>query len=55
MNKYIYVDNSSTTKLDERVLQKMLPYLRENYANASTIYDFGKIYNCTILYNIYYL
>ncbi len=43
MNKYIYVDNSSTTKLDERVLQKMLPYLRENYANASTIYDFGKI------------
>ena len=43
MNKYIYVDNSSTTKLDESVLLKMLPYLRENYGNASTTYELGKI------------
>ena len=27
MNRYIYVDNSSTTRLNESVLYKMLPYL----------------------------
>ena len=43
MNRYIYVDNSSTTRLDESVLYKMLPYLKENYGNASTTYSLGKI------------
>ncbi len=43
MNEYIYVDNSSTTKLNETVLYKMLPYLKENYGNASTTYNLGKI------------
>lgn len=43
MNKYIYVDNSSTTKLNEKVLRKMLPYLQDYYGNASTIYELGKI------------
>ena len=43
MNRYIYVDNSSTTRLNEGVLYKMLPYLKENYGNASTTYSLGKI------------
>ena len=43
MNRYIYVDNSSTTRLNESVLYKMLPYLKENYGNASTTYNLGKI------------
>lgn len=42
MKKYIYVDNSSTTKLSESVLYKMLPYLKENYGNASTSYELGR-------------
>lgn len=29
MNRYIYVDNSSTTRLNESVLYKMLPYLKK--------------------------
>ena len=30
-----YFDNAATTSLNENVLKKMLPYLKENYANAS--------------------
>lgn len=37
----IYLDNNATTKVDEKVLEEMLPYLKENYANPSSIYDFG--------------
>ena len=36
--KNIYFDNAATTKLDEEVLQEMMPYLTENYGNASSIY-----------------
>jgi cysteine desulfurase len=32
----IYFDNNATTKIDERVLQSMLPYFSENYGNASS-------------------
>lgn len=33
----LYFDNNATTKLDDRVLDSMLPYLRESYGNASSI------------------
>ena len=38
----IYLDNNATTKVDEKVLEEMLPYLTENYANPSSMYDFAK-------------
>lgn len=38
----IYFDNNATTKIDERVLEEMLPYLKEDYANPSSMYDFAK-------------
>jgi len=38
----IYLDYHATTPLDERVLQAMLPFLRENFGNAaSTEHRFG--------------
>ena len=38
----IYLDNNATTKVDPQVLEEMLPYLSENYANPSSMYDFAK-------------
>ena len=38
----IYFDNNATTRLDEPVLQAMLPYLRESYANASSLHQPGR-------------
>ena len=38
----VYLDNNATTKIDERVLEEMLPYLKEDYANPSSMYDFAK-------------
>lgn len=41
--KLIYLDNNATTKIDEKVLEKMLPYFKEYYSNPSSIYSFGGI------------
>lgn len=38
----IYLDNNATTKVDPQVLNAMLPYFQEEYANPSSIYDFAK-------------
>ena len=38
----IYLDNNATTKVDEKVLEEMLPYLQGEYANPSSMYDFAK-------------
>lgn len=37
-----YFDNAATTKLEPKVLESMLPYLNENYGNASSIYSIGQ-------------
>lgn len=41
MEKIIYVDNNATTKVDERVLDEMLPFFCEKYGNPSSIHTFG--------------
>ena len=38
---HVYFDHNATTPLDERVLSAMLPYLREQYGNASSRHEFG--------------
>lgn len=35
MDKFIYLDNHATTKIDERVLELMMPFLKDNYGNPS--------------------
>ena len=42
MNQKIYLDNNATTKVDNEVLNSMLPYLKEEYGNPSSTYSFGK-------------
>jgi len=42
MKQRIYLDNSATTRVDERVVEAMLPCFRENYGNASSVHLFGQ-------------
>ncbi|HEY9447778.1 MAG TPA: cysteine desulfurase family protein [Burkholderiales bacterium] len=39
----VYLDHNATTPLDERVLEAMLPYLREQYGNASSRHELGTV------------
>lgn len=41
-NNIVYLDNNATTKVDERVLEAMMPYFKEEYANPSSMYNFSK-------------
>jgi cysteine desulfurase len=42
MKKEIYLDYSATTPINKKVLNKMMPYLKENYGNASSIHALGQ-------------
>ena len=39
----IYLDNSSTTKINEKILKVMIPFLTNNFGNASSKYYLGEI------------
>jgi cysteine desulfurase len=41
LENIIYLDNNATTPIDKRVLDAMLPFLTENFANASSSHHFG--------------
>ncbi|MDV3663312.1 IscS subfamily cysteine desulfurase [Elizabethkingia anophelis] len=47
-NKISYLDYNATTPIDLRVLDAMLPFLKENFANPSSTHYFGIIINETI-------
>jgi len=42
MDNLIYLDHAATTPLDSAVLDAMLPFLKENYGSASTLYSIGR-------------
>jgi len=37
----IYLDNNATTPIDKRVLDAMMPFLTDNFANANSTHQFG--------------
>ncbi len=41
-NTTVYLDNAATTGISESVLEKMLPWLKEGYGNASSVYALGR-------------
>ena len=43
--KIIYLDYNSTTPIDPRVLEAMLPFLKDNFANSSSTHHFGQSIN----------
>lgn len=38
----VYLDNAATTKIDNEVVEAMLPFLREEFGNPSSIHSFGR-------------
>lgn len=40
--RQVYLDYNSTTPVDKRVLEAMLPYLRDKYGNASSVHNIGR-------------
>lgn len=42
MKQHIYADNAATTKLDNEAFEAMIPWLTEEYGNASQSYAFAR-------------
>jgi cysteine desulfurase len=43
MNKTtVYLDNAATTRVSDKVLEGVMPYLRESYGNPSSVYALGR-------------
>lgn len=41
-HRQVYADNAATTKISDEVLKAMLPYLKENFGNPSSLYTTGR-------------
>lgn len=41
MKKIVYADNSATTKLSKKALDAMIPFLTDEFGNASSLYSLG--------------
>ena len=39
---FIYLDNAATTRVSDAALDAMLPYLRQQYGNPSSLHSFGQ-------------
>ena len=42
-DNFIYFDNASITRIDDRVFEAMLPYLKDRYGNPSSLHELGSI------------
>lgn len=42
MSDVIYLDHAATTPIDDEVMDAMLPYLKEKFGSASTLYSLGR-------------
>lgn len=42
MNRFVYLDNNATTKINKNVQEKILKFLDLNYGNPSSTYSHGK-------------
>lgn len=42
MTNRIYLDNSSTTPIDDEVLEAMMPYMKASFGNPSSLHYFGR-------------
>lgn len=40
--KIIYLDNAACTPVDPRVVEAMLPYLKDNFGNPTSLHDIGQ-------------
>ena len=48
-NNISYLDYNASTPIDSRVLDAMLPFLKENFANPSSTHQFGRSINDNII------
>jgi cysteine desulfurase len=44
----IYLDNAATTRLDDEVIEAMIPYMREHFGNPSSIHAYGRVTRAAI-------
>lgn len=38
----VYLDNAATTAMDDRVIEAMIPYMKEHYGNPSSVHSHGR-------------